>query len=369
MNINKKNILYALVLFLLYVNISVLQASNKEGHEEKSFNLKEMIFHHVLDAYEWHLITIGENDYSVALPIIVRSSERGWFVFSSAHLHDGKSYEGFRIKHGEKYNGKIVEKTKNGNEVRPLDLSLTKDATAIILSCLVLIFVFVSMANSYKRKPLKSHKGVFGALEMLIVAMVDDVIKPSIGKNYKRYVPYLLTAFFFILLNDLIGLIPIFPAGANVTGNIAVTLVLALITFVITNVFAGKEYFKEIFWPDVPWWLKFPIPIMPLVEILGVFTKPFALMVRLFANILAGHMILLVLMGLIFIFYITIGTFAAMGVSIISILFSIFMLLLDVLVAFIQAYVFTMLSALFIGLAQVEHHSKPLNSNIESNQN
>lgn len=362
MNLSKNIKFFMLVMFALFVNFTALQASATDEHAEKSFNLKEMIFHHVLDNYEWHLITIGENDFSLPLPIIVKSSERGWFVFSSAQLRGGKSYEGFRINHGEKYNNKIVEKVKSGAEVRPLDLSLTKDAAAILLSCIVLILVFVRMANSYKIEPFKARKGLFGALEMLIVALVDDVIKPSVGKNYKRYVPYLLTAFFFIFMNDLLGLIPVFPAGVNVTGNIAVTLVLALITFTITNVFAGKEYFKEIFWPDVPLWLKFPIPIMPFVELLGVFTKPFALMVRLFANILAGHMIILVLMGLIFIFYGLFGAVAASSVSILSIAFSIFMLILDVLVSFIQAYVFTMLSALFIGMGQVEHHAKPISS-------
>jgi len=367
MNIFHNNRLIIILFLLFFVNNVFLFAEDKkENHDEtKTFNLKEMIFHHVLDAYEWHIITIGEHDYAIPLPVIVKSAERGWFVFSSARLHHGSSYEGFYITHGEKYNGKIVEKLKSGEEVRPLDLSLTKDAFAIILSALILIIVFVSMANSYRKNPLKSHKGLFGALEMLIMALVTDVIKPSIGKHYKSYVPYLLTAFFFIFLNDILGLIPVFPAGANVTGNIAVTFVLAFMTFIITNATAGKEYFKEIVWPDVPWWLKFPLPIMPLVEILGVFTKPFALMVRLFANILAGHMILLVLMGLIFIFYIAIGSVAAMGVSVVSILFSIFMLLLDVLVAFIQAYVFTMLSALFIGLAKVEHHPKPLTQNEE----
>lgn len=363
--------LYVFILFAFLLNFNNLQASEPHSANEESFNLKEMIFHHVLDTYEWHIITLGANDISLPLPVIVRSPERGWFVFSSAKLREGRSYQGFRINHGEKYNGKIVEKLSNGTEVRPLDISFTKDASAIMLSCIILIIAFVSMAQSYKKNPLKARKGLFGALEMLIVAIVDDVIKPSIGKDYKRFTPYLLTAFFFILLNDLLGLIPIYPAGANVTGNIAVTLVLALLTFIITNVSAGKEYYKEIFWPDVPMWLKFPIPIMPLVEILGVFTKPFALMIRLFANILAGHMIILVLMGLIFIFYVVLGPLAASGVSVLSIAFSVFMLLLDVLVSFIQAYVFTMLSALFIGMGRVESHHKPLTNSTEvmSNSN
>lgn len=343
------------LLLVLSTSLSVA-ATEQKTEEPESFNLKEMIFSHVLDTYDWHLFTIGDHHVTVPLVVIVKSADRGWFVFSSSRLREGQSYEGFYINHGEKYNGKIVEKLSNGEVVRPLDLSFTKDASAIVLSCFLLVWAFVSMAKSYRKNPLKARKGLFGALEMLIVAIVDDVIKPSVGHEYKRYTPYLLTAFFFILLNDILGLIPIYPAGANVTGNIAVTMVLAALTFLITNFSARKAYFKEIFWPDVPLWLKFPLPIMPLVEVLGVFTKPFALMIRLFANILAGHMIILVLMGLIFIFYIVLGPIAASGVSILSIVFSVFMLLLDVLVAFIQAYVFTMLSALFIGMARAEHH-------------
>jgi F-type H+-transporting ATPase subunit a len=342
------------VLFLSTTNVF---ANEEKPVEKKSFDLKEMIFHHVLDSYEWHLMSIGERNFAIPLPVILKSADRGWFVFSSANLEDGKSYDGFYIAHGEKYNGKIVEKNNTGAEIRPLDLSLTKNATSILISSAVLLVVFLSMARTYKKNPLKSQRGLYGTMEMLIMSIYDDVIKPSVGPEYKRFAPYLLTVFFFILLNNFLGLIPFFPGGANVTGNIAVTMVLALCTFFITNVFGSKEYYKEIFWPDVPLWLKLPLPIMPFVELLGVFTKPFALMIRLFANMLSGHMIILVLMGLIFIFNALIGPGVASGVSVLSILFSIFMLLIDVLVSFIQAYVFTMLSAIFIGLGRVQHHS------------
>ena len=192
--------------------------------------------------------------------------------------------------------------------------------------------------------------------EFVINYVEDDVIKPALGKNYLKFSPYLLTAFFFILINNLMGLIPIFPFGANLTGNISVTLVLALFTYLITNIFGTKEYYKEIFWPEVPVFLKAPLPLMPLIEIIGTLTKPIALMIRLFANIFAGHMIILVLMALIFIFSSIMGVAVGAGVSVVSVAFSVFMYFLELLVAFIQAYVFTMLSAIFIGMAQVEHH-------------
>jgi F-type H+-transporting ATPase subunit a len=193
-------------------------------------------------------------------------------------------------------------------------------------------------------------------LEFVINYVEDDVIKPALGKNYLKFSPYLLTAFFFILINNLMGLVPIFPFGANLTGNISVTLVLALFTYLITNIFGTKEYYKEIFWPEVPVFLKAPLPLMPLIEIIGTLTKPIALMIRLFANIFAGHMIILVLMSLIFIFAGLMGVAVGAGVSVVSVAFSVFMYFLELLVAFIQAYVFTMLSAIFIGMSQVEHH-------------
>ena len=185
----------------------------------------------------------------------------------------------------------------------------------------------------------------------------DDIIKSCIGKDYKRYAPYLLTAFFFIFLNNLMGLVPIFPGGGNVTGNIAITLVLACMTFLAVNIWGSKEYWREILWPDVPLWLKIPIPIMPLIEIFGIFTKPFALTVRLFANIMAGHSVILALTCIIFITA-SLGPVLNGSMSVISVLFAVFMNFLELLVAFIQAYVFTMLSAVFIGLSRVEAHKK-----------
>ncbi len=194
-----------------------------------------------------------------------------------------------------------------------------------------------------------------GALEALIEFIYNGVIKPTLGDRSHKFAPFLLTVFFLILYLNLLGLIVVFPGGANVTGNIAVTLVLAVFTFLATNIFGTKHYWKEIFWPDVPMWLKFPIPIMPLIELFGIFTKPAALTVRLFANMLGGHMIVIVLTLLIFIFA-AMGPAVTGGASVVSVIFSVFMLLIDVLVSFIQAYVFTMLSTLFISFGQERGH-------------
>jgi F-type H+-transporting ATPase subunit a len=195
-------------------------------------------------------------------------------------------------------------------------------------------------------------------LELIVEFVYGNVIRPTLGKKAEKFGPYLLTVFFLILVMNLLGLLVIFPGGANLTGNIAVTLVLALFTFFMTNAFGSKHYWKEVFWPDVPMWLKFPLPIMPMIELFGLFTKPAALTVRLFANMMGGHIIVLVLTLLIFIFG-AFGPVATGATTVVSLMFSLFMLLLDVLVSFIQAFVFTMLSALFISLAQEEgHHSE-----------
>ena len=346
----------ALSLCLLFVSTSVLKASEEE-HEKGSFDLKEMIFSHVLDSYEWHLLTVDGHHVSIPLPVIVKSQDRGWFIFSSSNLAHGESHEGFQIAHDGAYKGKIVEVLASGEQIRPFDVSFTKNAASICFSSILLVIFFVCLASGYKKDPFSPRRGFIGSIEMLISSILNDVIKPCVGHEYKRFAPYLLTAFFFIFFNNMLGLIPLVPGGANVTGNISITLVLALFTFAITNFFGNKEYWKEIFWPEVPWWLKLPLPIMPFIELLGIFTKPFALMIRLFANMLAGHIVILVLVGLIFVFSALMGPIAASGVSVVSMAFSIFMLLLDVLVSFIQAYVFTMLSSIFIGMGRVEHHA------------
>ena len=210
-------------------------------------------------------------------------------------------------------------------------------------------------ARWYKRHDVLKEKptGLAALLEPVIVMVEQDVIKDAVGPEYKRFSPYLLTAFFFILINNLMGIFPVFPSGANITGNIAVTAVLAIFTFMMVNLFGSKHYWKEILWPDVPLFLK-AIPIMPLIEILGMFTKPFSLMIRLFANILAGHIMLLSVIALIFL-SVALGPVLNGSLTVIAALFGVFLDCLELLVAFIQAYVFTMLSAVFIGLAHPQH--------------
>ncbi len=327
----------------------------EEHHKKEGVNLKEMIFGHTGDAYDWHITTIGETHVSIPLLCIVYG-QNGLDLFCSSKLgHEGhyKEYKGYMIAEEGEHAGKIVE-VATGN--RPLDFSITKNVASLFISCALLLWIFLSIAKRYKENPMSRPVGKQALLEPLIVSLVDDIIKPSIGKNYKRYTAYLLTAFFFIFINNILGIIPIFPGGANLTGNIAITLVLASITFLLTNLTATKEYYKEIFWPEVPIFLKLPIPLMQFIEIMGVFIKPVALCVRLFANMFAGHTMVLILIGLIFIFG-QMAPAAGAGISVLSVLLIVFMSLLECLVCFIQAYVFTMLSAIFIGMGQVEGHS------------
>lgn len=320
--------------------------------EEEEVNAIEIVMGHISDSYEWHITNIGEHEITLHLPVIVKSQD-GWRIFSSQRLHAGNEYQGLYIASEGPYEDKIVERMADGSEHRPLDLSITKTAAGLFVNSLVLVLLVLGVARWYRRHQSTSEApgGFVGILEMLITMLVDEVIEPCIGPNYRRFAPYLLTAFFFILINNLMGLIPIFPAGSNVTGNIAVTLVLAVATFLAVNLFGTKHYWKDVFWPDVPWWLKVPLPIMPFIEFIGLFTKPFALMIRLFANIMAGHSVILILTCIVFVTA-QMGTAINSSMIAVSVLLSIFMNCLELLVAFLQAYVFTMLSAVFIGLAQ-----------------
>ncbi|MCK9616542.1 MAG: F0F1 ATP synthase subunit A [Lentimicrobiaceae bacterium] len=337
-------------------------SDNKATHEAEVFKPGEMIIEHIIDNHEWHIFTWNTHHYSVPLPVILY--DRGKIVvFSSGRFHHGTaSYIGYKIENEGKNKRKIVKVlddgvTTNTKEPLPLDFSVTRTVAALILSMFLLILILSAVVRRYKRHPNTAPKGLQIAIEALVNFIKDDIAIPSIGvKMYERYMPFLLTLFFFILMNNIMGLIPFFPFGTNVTGNIAITMSLALFTFVITTFSGNKMYWKHIFnAPGVPWWLKFPIPLMPIVELIGVFTKPFVLMVRLFANITAGHIVILGFMSLIFIFA-RIHTALGLGVSVVSIAFTLFMDMLELLVAFIQAYVFTLLSALYFGMATQEHH-------------
>lgn len=322
--------------------------------EDGPLDIKETIFEHLGDGYGWE---VPFNHHKrIPLPIIVWGSD-GLHCFMSSRVAHGETYKdgnaSFRIATEGDYKGKLVE-IVNGTETKPLDISITKNVCAIFIACLIVILLTVRLAKWHRKNPFKAPRKLNGAMEALIVFIYDGVIKSTLKEKAPKFAPYLLTVFLFIFFMNLLGLIVVFPGGANVTGNIAVMLVLALFTFVITNVFGTKVYWKEIFWPDVPIWLKFPLPIMQVIEIFGIFTKPAALTVRLFANMMGGHMIVLILTMLIFIFA-SMGAAVASGTAVISVAFSVFMLLIDVLVSFIQAYVFTMLSTIFISLAQAKH--------------
>jgi F-type H+-transporting ATPase subunit a len=334
------------------------QLTGENSHAKNVFKPGDLIIEHISDAYSWHVITFKDKIIAIPLPVILYSKQSGFHFFSSGKFANGHaSYKGFEISEAGAYKGKIVEKLADGSVVRPIDISITKNVLSLLMSVALLFWIFLSVAKRYRKHPDKAPKGLQSALEPIILFIRDDIAIPSIGKSkYEKYMPYLLSVFFFVWINNMMGLIPIFPGGANVTGNIAITMVLAVFTFIITSVSGTKTYWVHIVnAPGVPWWLKLPVPLMPFIEIMGVFIKPFVLMVRLFANILAGHINLLGFICLIFVFG-KINMAVGYGFSVLSVAFAIFLYFLELLVAFIQAYVFTLLSALYFGMATEEAH-------------
>ena len=406
------------ILLVVLMIASIFSPSKAKASEEGGeVNVKEIIFHHLGDGYGWEVPF--SHVYRIPLPVIVKAEDGKWISFSSARLtqylevnnpetgkpeviaaprivkidKDGKEYQ-FILAHVSKHKNKVVqifpltpeeetrikEAAKNNPEIqgdidkaeaiidgyagfdetyyreyKPFDISITKNVLALLIAAVIVTAMVMSVVWWYSRKGMKAPRKGVGFMEMLIDFIYTGVIKATLHERAKKYAPFLLTCFFFILVMNLVGLIVIFPGGANLTGNIAVTLVLAVLVFIITNIMGSKHYWKEIFWPDVPLFLKFPIPIMQFIEIFGIFTKPAALCVRLFANMMGGHMIVITLTLLIFIFA-AFGAIAAGGSVFISIMFSIFMLLLDVLVSFIQAYVFTLLATIFISMSTDKGH-------------
>lgn len=352
-----------LLLLILMVSSSLLKASGQTAENDPSapekFNTGKLIFDHIKDGYEWHIAKIGHAHISIPLPVILYSERSGFHVFMSGNFHHGtEAYNGFVIAKEGKFEGKVVELLADGSELKPWDFSITKNVTSLLISVAFILSVFLSIAKRYGEDYARAPRGIQSLLEPVILFIRDDIARPSLGNaNYARFLPFLLTIFFFIFFNNLLGLVPFFPGGANLTGNISVTLVLALFTFTITTINGTKDYWMHIInAPGIPWWLKLPFPLMPIVEILGVFTKPFVLTIRLFANITAGHIVALAFYCLIFIFA-EFSSAASVGVSIISVGFTIFMSILELLVAFIQAYVFTLLSAIYFSMA-LEKHEK-----------
>ena len=350
------------------------EAEDETGGEHAGkFDANEVIFGHVMDAHQYHFFSIGDFHATLPLPVILYEPGRGWSMFSSSKFHHGEdAYNGYRLvtthyKEQLKKDGmpdadiqllsdeSIIAVDENGRPyaqpVTVYDFSLTRNVVQMFLALAVLVFLMLSIAKKYKKGigVTSAPKGAQNLMEPVITFIRDEVAKPNLGRKYNKYLPYLLTVFLFILVNNIFGLI---PGAANVTGNIAFTLVLGVISFIVILFSANKHYWSHIFWPPVPGFVKF---IMIPVEILSIFTKPFALIIRLFANMLAGHIIIICLVSLIFIFA-NISTGIGWGFSPVSIAFATFIYLIEVLVAFIQAFIFTNLTAVFIGQAIEDHH-------------
>lgn len=325
----------------LLISLLLLQAPVESAQEDVP--VSEIIFEHIGDDYEWHITEWKGRHVAIPLPVIVKSST-GWHVFSSARIRHGEEYEGLRI---DPESGKIVD-TATGK--RPLDISITKNVLSLMFSSLLLLVIVLLTARWYRRHDAleEAPTGLAAAMEPLVM-MVHNMARENIGEeDYRRYSPYLCMAFLWILLNNFLGIIPFFPGGANLTGNIAITLVLALCTFFTVNLTGTKHYYKDIFAPDVPGFLK---PIMPVIEVFSALMKPVSLTIRLFANMLAGHIMILCMVCVIFIMA-KYGPLLGGGMTVVSVLFGVFLDALECLVAFIQAYVFTMLSSIYIGLAR-----------------
>lgn len=335
--------------------------AKEEGKAEK-FNAGDMIIEHVSDAHSWHIA----GDVSIPLPVILYSKDRGLMIFSSAKLRHGAIYKGLEkdpnSPNGFKESGIHIvvanpDGTVNQAETNKIwDFSITKNVATILLVGFILVVVFLSVASGYSKRGIGAPKGIQSFFEPIVQFVQDDIAKPSIGKKYAKFMPYLLTLFFFIFFLNIFGLIPFFPGGANVTGNITITMTLALFTFIMMMANSGKAYWAHTLWmPGVPPVVK--VLILGPIETLGIILKPFTLLIRIFANMLAGHIVALSFFSLIFIFG-AMNAVAGYGISVISVLFTVIMLLLDTLVALIQAYVFTLLSAMYFGMAteEAEHH-------------
>lgn len=328
----KKFLLTLLICFSS--NYLILSADKAEGED---FNMGEMIMHHVLDDYQYEIM----HGLVIPLPVILYTEKNGLLIFSSSNLFDDdhvpleEGYNGFKY-----YHGKLKPIDQDASYV---DLSITKNVAFLILTATLMILVFLSVAKGYSKKN-SAPKGIQALFEPVIIFVRDDIVKPNIGENYEKYLPYMLTLFFFIFFGNVLGLM---PGAANLTGNIAVTLSLALFTFLITNFSGNKHYWKHIFWtPGIPIIMR--VIILP-IELIGVFSKPISLMIRLFAAITAGHIVLLSFIGLIFIFQ-------SYFVGVMSALFVVGLNLVELMVAGIQAYVFTMFSSVYIGLATEDGH-------------
>lgn len=326
--------LFVLLLSVFSFSLKASGVATEHATQEEKFDPTKVIFEHIGDSHDWHLWGEHEHAVSIPLPIILYSNKNGLVMFLSSNFHHGHQDFGPYFIENEHVG------TRDSSEVI-YDFSITKNVASMFLSIIIILSIFITIAGKYKANK-GAPKGIQSFFEPLICFVRDEIAKPNISHNHEKFVPFLLTIFFFIWVNNLLGLLPI---GANLTGNIAFTFVMAVITLIITNINGNKYYWKHIFMPPVPVWL---YPIMWPVELVGIISKPFALMVRLFANITAGHIVVISLISLIFIFKNMFMGFAAVPLAL-------FIDILELLVAFLQAFVFTMLTALFIGTATEEH--------------
>lgn len=345
MRVNRLKSLLVAVLSLFLLSFSVAVLGNENKSEEK-LDPAKLIMEHIQDAHEFHFFTLKRKDGSefhatLPLPVIIYSNTKGFSVFSSSQFHHGhESFQGYKMEES-----KIISEDPSE---KIIDLSLTKNVVQMLLALTILVVLMIGIAKKYKKGEgvQTAPRGWQNAIEPVITFVRDEVAKPNLAGKYQKYLPYLLTVFFFILINNLFGLI---PGSANVTGNIAFTVVLGVISFFVIILSTNKHFWGHIFWyPGVPMIVRFLI-MLP-VELLGVFTKPFALIVRLFANMVAGHIIILSFVALIFIFG-SMNAIAGWGFSPLSVLFAVFIYLIEIMVAFIQAFIFTNLTAVFIGQA------------------
>lgn len=337
--------------FLVCFGTAVLANEGGDNGKAEKFDAGKAILHHIADSHEWHFFTIGETHVTLPLPVIVYSPQRGLSIFSSSKFHHGETvHEGYKLDHDH-----IIPVDASGNvdaSVKVYDFSMTKNVVQMLLAVITLVLIMTSVAKKYAANGAnKAPSGLQNAVEPVITFVRDEVAKPNLGHKYQKYLPYLLTVFFFILINNLFGLL---PGAANVTGNIAFTALLGLISFIVILFSTNGHFWGHIFWPPgVPFLVKL---ILIPVELLGVFIKPAALIIRLFANMTAGHIVILSFVSLIFIFG-QMSTVAGWGFSPVSIAFSVFIYVIELLVAFIQAFIFTNLTAVFIGQAmEGEHH-------------
>ncbi|MCF0202777.1 MAG: F0F1 ATP synthase subunit A [Bacteroidaceae bacterium] len=355
-----------LVLVLALFSTAAFAAANEEK-KEGSISLKEILFGHVQDSYQWHLFDIDGHPVVINLPMIFYSEHSGFHVLCSGQFSHHVSPEllregpdGFYIQGAEDEKGKIVEMVNGSLQPVCFDISITKQVCILFINAIILLLCVLIPARWCKNHKVDDDapKGFTGLMHMFIMSVYNDLVKSTLGEKADKYAPYLLTCFFFIFFSNLMGVVPFPPGGGNITGNIAITGFLAICTFLITNVTGNKHYWMEIFWPEVPTWLKCPVPLMPVIELFGVFIKPIVLMVRLFANMLAGHAIAISLACIIFIMF---GLGGAMGnflgsfITPVSVLMSIFMMFLELLVCYIQAMVFTLLSAIYIQMSHAHH--------------